>query len=391
MIFINPDSRANRDIPNIGLALSATFYKTRVIDLNTMPEPKDRFLDFKTDILGISVQSRTHSEAVRIKEIYRKKHPDAAVKSVSGFLDVQCCYPYLRFDKDLNPGIPFGDGMPFPDYDLFDSADLFRGNWQTGRWRYAIITSLGCPFSCTYCSAGKRRIDTRSAGHCVEELRIAIEKWGITKFVILDDCFNAKKDRVLEFCSQVKPLNLKWGCANGLRADIFDDEIARALFASGCDFISFGIESIDDNVLKGIEKGETIGRIEKAVEIARKYFKAVNGYFIIGLAGSSYEKDLSGLIWALKNNINAHFSYYIPFDRQIYYDAIFYGTGAEPVSDEYPKDLQKKIFEMTACMRADYKGNRLERVLNKLFLVLKFAPQSAPKFLLDGVRFLIHE
>lgn len=386
MIFVNPDSRANRDIPNIGLALVATVYDTHVIDLNSRPEPKDRFLDKETNVFGISVQSRTYHEALSIKKLYSEKYPEAACKSVSGFLDVQCCYPYISLNDDLNPGIPFGDRMPLPDYDLFDSIDIFKKNWQSGCWRYAIITSLGCPFSCTYCSAGKRRIDTRSVGHCLEELKTAKEKWNIAKFIILDDCFNAKKERVLEFCEMVEPLGLEWGCANGLRADRFDDEIAKALCRSGCDFISFGVESADNSVLMNIKKGETLEQIEQAVGIAKKYFRSVNGYFILGLPGSSYEKDLESLRWALKNNVNGHFSYYVPFDKQMHYDAIFFGNGAEPLSDVYPRGLQKQIYEMTACMRADYAGGTARKTLGRFSLALRAAPTSLPGLICHGLR-----
>jgi radical SAM superfamily enzyme YgiQ (UPF0313 family) len=386
MIFINPDSRANRDIPNIGLALAATHYKARVIDLNTMPQPAERFLHEKSELLGISVQSRTYSEALRIKRLYSERYPDAKVKSVNGFIDVQCCYPYLSLEEDMNPGIPFGDDMPFPDYNLFDSVDVFCQNWQKGQWKYAIITTLGCPFSCTYCMASKRKVTMRSVVHCIEELKEAKAKWKIKGFTILDDCFNTSKDRVFEFCRQVAPLNLKWGCANGLRADRFDKDIAKELRASGCDFISFGIESADNSVLKAIRKGETIEQIEGAVSVARKYFPVVNGYFIIGLPCSDYKKDISSLKWALRNNINAHFSYYIPFDRQMYYDSIFYGNEAVPVSDAYEKELQKKIFDMTACMRADYRGGVLKKAINKLFLVFRFSPATIPKFVWNRIR-----
>lgn len=390
MIFVNPDARANRDIPNIGLALAATHYGVKVLDLNTMPALADRFLDNKTDILGISVQSRTYNEALRIKKTYMERYPDAQVKSVSGFLDVQCCYPYLSFDDDLNAGIRFGDGLPFPDYELFDSFDLFKRNWQSGCMRYAIITSLGCPFSCSYCSAAKRKVDVRSVEHCIEELKTAKERWGITKFIILDDCFNAKKERVFEFCDRVRPLGLAWGCANGLRADRFDDDMAQALYSSGCDFISFGIESASDEVLKEINKGETLDQIGRAVSIAEKYFSMVNGYFIIGLPGSSYERDIESLRWALRRNVNAHFSYYLPFEKERSSDAVFYGAGAVPVSDAYPEELQKKVFDMTACMRAGYNGGFIRKLSDKLGLVLRFSPAAIPRLLWRGVRSRVH-
>lgn len=128
MLFVNPDARVNRDIPNIGLAYAATYHGVRVIDLNTLPEPCDRFLCHKADVLGISVQSRTLGESKRIAELYQSKYPQARIKSVSGFLDVQCCYPYLDFEDRISYDIPFSDEYPFPNHELFDSLPVFLGN-----------------------------------------------------------------------------------------------------------------------------------------------------------------------------------------------------------------------------------------------------------------------
>jgi len=45
MIFINPEAKVNKDIPNIGLAYAATYYGVKVIDLNVLPYPGDRFFE----------------------------------------------------------------------------------------------------------------------------------------------------------------------------------------------------------------------------------------------------------------------------------------------------------------------------------------------------------
>lgn len=385
MIFVNPDSKTNRDIPNIGLALAATHYNARIIDLNTLPSEAARYLDFKTDLLGISVQSRTYHQALAIREDYLRKYPGSTVKSVTGFLDVQCCYPYLSFDDDLNPGIPFGDSMPIPDYGLFDSIGVFKGNWQRGKWRYAIITTLGCPFGCTYCSASRRRIEERSVAHVIEELQEAKRRWDIRSFMILDDCFNAKRQRVLDFCEQVRPLGLKWGCANGLRADRFDEEIAVALRGSGCDFISFGVESANDDILLEIHKGESLSQIEQAVEVALRHFGVVNGYFILGLPGSTYEKDLASLRWVLRHGMNGHFSYYVPGDETLSPDAIFYGESARPLSDAYDKQQQREIYERTTYMRAGYRGGTLNKALAWLLTYLRYSPMMLPADILRRI------
>ncbi|MGC8976122.1 MAG: B12-binding domain-containing radical SAM protein [Candidatus Ratteibacteria bacterium] len=351
IIFINPYARVNFDIPNLGLAYIATYFNVKVIDLNTKKFPKNRYLKYKVKTLGISIQSRTFNEAIRIAQTYKRRYPDTQIKSVLGIIDIQCCYPYIEFKEKIYVDIPFSDQLPFPNYELFDSFSIFLKNWQEGRWNYPIMTSQGCPYQCIYCVSRNRKYLTRSPENCYEELKIAKEKWGIRSFSILDDCFNVDKRRVIKFCELIKNLNLSWSCANGLRADRFDEEMAEALKESGCSHISFGIESIDDDVLKIIKKGETSQDIEKAIIIAKKYFNSVNGFFIIGLPGSSYEKDLKSLDWAKKMGINAHFSYYIPFDKGLQYDLLFYGEKAKPVSDVYSKKLQRKLYKITSSMR----------------------------------------
>lgn len=368
MLIINPDDGINRSIPNMQAAFASAYYKCPVIDLNTKPLPPHRYLDKEESSIVISSRTMNLSTAKEIGKAYLSKYPKAEVKSLAGFIDVQCCYPFLTPFEALGDEIKFSDELPFPDYNLFDSVEVFKKNWSSGAWNFPLMTSNGCPFSCVYCAARNRPYLTRSIDKCIEEIKSAMNKWQFSSFEILDDCFNAKKERLLEFCSKVEPLKLKWSCTNGLRADLFDEEAAAALKRSGCSFISFGIESTHNEILKTIKKGETFEEIDAAAAVAKKYFDTVNGYFIIGLPGSSYEKDLESLQWSVKRGINAHFSFFVPAkDKNLLTDSLFYGESAQPLSNAYSKDLQWKIYNMTKNMRAEAaKPGILKRGLNKI-------------------------
>ena len=351
MIFVNPDMKGNRNIPNIGLGLIATHFNTKVIDFNTKPEPRNRYFNFEVDSLGLSIQSRSYTHAKEIEQEYKKRYPNSKIASVETPIDIQCCYPFIQLKERISFKDTFSDSLPFPNYELFDSFDVFLKNWKSDKWSYAIMTSLGCPFQCIYCKARNRKWFSRSAENSFEELKSAKEKWGIRSFEIIDDVFNLDKKRLLKFCELVKKLKLTWSCVNGLRADLFDEDIAKAMVEAGCKRVGFGVESIDEEVLKKIKKGETMEQIGNAVDIAKKHFEHVHTFFIIGLPGSSYEKDLAGFEWAINKGIASHFSYYIPFDKLFYVDKTFYGEIARPISDEYPKELQEKLYEMTNYMR----------------------------------------
>lgn len=372
-VLINPDARLYRNVPPLALAYLATSMKVKVVDQNTKPQPEERFLEEKADVLGIFVRSVSYNESQRIARVYQEKFPKAKIKSIYTPIDVQCCYPTLQFETQIKFDKQFGDSYPFPDFSLFDSFDVWLSRWQDGSWPYGILTSMGCPFQCSYCAAKNRGWKPRSAQNCVAELKQAKKKYKIVSFEILDDAFNVNKQRVLQFCKLVKPLKLKWICANGLRADLFDEEEARAMAESGCTSVSFGVESADHQVLKNIRKGETLEQISKAVEIAKRYFKIVNGFFIIGLPGSSYKKDLKSVEWMVRQGITGIFSYYVPFDRQAQYNDVFYGEEAKPQSSEYSKKLQQEVYDLVKFMQgATTPLNLLPRIYKVLNLAWRF-------------------
>ena len=386
MIFVNPNARSNSNLPNLSLAYAATLFNTKVIDLNTKPEPRERFLDSRADTLGISFQSRTFTEAKQIEEEYKKKYPDSKVVSVNTRIDIQCCYPFLKLKENIAFDKEFSDEYPFPNYELFDSFDIFLKNWQSKTWNYPIMTSVGCPFQCIYCAARNRKWFPRTVKNCFEELKQAKERWEIKTFEIIDDCFTLDKNRAMEFSELVKSLNLKWHCVNGLRADRFDEDIAKAMAESGCRFVGFGIESIDPEVLVAIKKGETAEKINQSIDIAKKYFKSVSGFFIIGLPKSTYEKDLKSFRWALKKGINAHFSFYVPFDKAIQFDSLFYGSDSKPISDEYPKELQMRIYKMTEYMRSVNKGNIARKFLTSSLYILIYDSKDFYNYLKTNLK-----
>ncbi len=389
MIFVNPDARLYRNVPPLALAYVATSMGVRVIDQNTKPEPKNRILKEETDVLGFFVRSVSFSESKRIAKTYKKKYPKAKIKSIYTPIDVQCCYPTIQFKEQIKFIKPFGDGYPFPDFSLFDSLDVLTNNWQKDIWPYGILTSVGCPFQCIYCAARDRGWKARSPENCVKELKQAKRKYKIVSFEVLDDAFNVNKKRVIEFSKLVKPLKLRWVCANGLRADLFDEEQAKAMVQSGCDSVAFGIESVDNKVLKKVKKGETIEQIEKALDIAKKYFRSVHGFFILGLPGSSYQTDLRGIELMVKKRITGTFSYYVPFDafNKFSINNVFYGERAKPQSSTYPKKLQRDLYQMVEFMQGPTTMiNFIPRVMRTLNLVWRFDRKNFHHHLIENLK-----
>lgn len=209
------------------------------------------------------------------------------------------------------------DQLPFPCYTVFDSI-------ASGLDNYPLLTSRGCPYQCLYCSVGLisgRRWRKRGVGDIIKELKAARERFGFGHFFIIDDNFTLEKDRATQFCQALiaSGLDLRWTLPNGIRADRLDEELIKQMKSSGCEAVSFGIESADPEVFKNIGKGETLEEISRAIELCHRYNLRVSGKFIIGLPGATPDSTRRSLHWVREVGLReANWNLLVPYP----------GTGA---------------------------------------------------------------
>lgn len=175
--------------------------------------------------------------------------------------------------------------LPFPDYSRFDSVDGPISN-------YPLVTSRGCPYSCTYCCVRDvmgRKWFAKAPEAILDELRHAMSAYGITRFNIQDDDFTLDMNRAKRFCRLLIEADLKlvWSCPNGIRADRVDRELLELMKQAGCFALSVGIESGDPHEFGAIKKGETLDQIASMVRTAREVGMDVYGNFIVGLPHST--------------------------------------------------------------------------------------------------------
>jgi len=103
------------------------------------------------------------------------------------------------------------DLIPFPSRDLL--KDKQGGNIFAYDKEYKeggstiLLTSRGCPFKCTFCSAPKftysKKVRYRGPENVKREVEYVIQEYGIRQFRISDDMFTANKNRVLEWLQRV--------------------------------------------------------------------------------------------------------------------------------------------------------------------------------------------
>ena len=114
-----------------------------------------------------------------------------------------------------------------------------------------------------------------------------LNKLGIHNIHMYADLFTIHREQVVELCKLIiaQGLKIRWTCNS--RVDYVDEEMLQLMGRAGCWFISWGIESGNEQILKRAHKGAYPDKAERALRWAKKAGIANWGYFIIGLPGET--------------------------------------------------------------------------------------------------------
>ncbi len=175
------------------------------------------------------------------------------------------------------------DSIPFP---AFQRVELKR---YAG---YGMMTSRGCPYPCTFCSVApvwNLESYSRSPRNIVDEMEFLHRAAGVDLFLFQDEFFVSGKPQVMRFCDELdrRGLNVQWKAFG--RVNLVDEEMMRAMAATGCVELRFGIESGSDRVLQEIKKGFTAAQSLEVVPKAIPIFPRVDAFFVWGFPFETME------------------------------------------------------------------------------------------------------
>jgi radical SAM superfamily enzyme YgiQ (UPF0313 family) len=187
--------------------------------------------------------------------------------------------PQREFIEDL-------DTLPLPARHL-----LPLSRYQALGYPISIITSRGCPYACIFCQ-GRRmvgsKIRKRSAALIVDEIE-QILAYGIDRINVADDLFASDKDKVREVCGEIQKRNLSFTWSAFARVNTVDRETLQIMKDTGCDSVSFGVESGNLEMLKRIRKKITLDQVRQAVKLCNEVGLIAHTSFMVGLPGESME------------------------------------------------------------------------------------------------------
>jgi anaerobic magnesium-protoporphyrin IX monomethyl ester cyclase len=194
------------------------------------------------------------------------------------------------FEQDPLPPIPYNH------LDQFYSMDGYLGKTYLGSRTAAYHSSIGCPFTCSFCAVVplyEARWKARSAGLVYKDIRYLHDRWGADAVEFHDNNFFVSERRTVEIARLIRPLHMQWwGMARIDTLSGFRDESLALIREAGCRMIFFGAESGNDAVLKQFDKGGTqSGKQIEAFAARMKKFDIIPEYsFVLGAPAPTHEQ-----------------------------------------------------------------------------------------------------
>ena len=169
------------------------------------------------------------------------------------------------------------------------------------RPKHAMISSRGCPYSCTFCDHGTYGVSYRSFSpkRIVDEMAELVHRYGARDIAFVDSLFMVSRERVRRIVDEIRErcIDVHWTCT--IRANIVDRAILQEMKDAGCWRVRIGIESGSERILKTIRKEIKLEDIRKAVQTADDLGLHPKAFFIIGHPTETRESIMESINLAL--------------------------------------------------------------------------------------------
>ena len=218
--------------------------------------------------------------------------------------------------------------VPMFPYDMYDPSQYNLG---------FILTSRGCPFDCIFCSQRvitKRSYRYTSSERVIEELDYLINELKQPNITFFDDYFTGNKKRVYELCEMIQKKGFHKKASFGVqtRGDSINKELMKAMRAANFNSLMFGVETASENLMKLINKAETVQENVDAIKLAREMGFAVEATFIFGFPTETFDDRFAALSLAHEMGIDrARFNNATPYPGTAMYEMVKDKIKKEPM------------------------------------------------------------
>lgn len=184
------------------------------------------------------------------------------------------------------------DEAPLNCYRYFP-MDIYRLiRWPTSSgtdFCFPILSSRGCKWNCSFCYRMRDGFYERSVEAIIEEIKYLHREYHINHFQFADELLMSSEKRTEEICEVILGLSfkIKWDCSG--RLNFATSKILQKMRKCGCEYINYGIESLDQTILNEMGKGLSLNQIVSGVEATRACNLSPGLNLIWGFPGDTTE------------------------------------------------------------------------------------------------------
>jgi radical SAM superfamily enzyme YgiQ (UPF0313 family) len=233
-------------------------------------------------------------------------------------------------EPKFDPADP--DTYPYPAFDLQHKINYV-----------ALLTSRGCPFSCTYCAShilNPRRM-LRNPLSVVKEIKYWHKRHGIDDFVFYDDALLVDAERhaipLLEGILQAG-LKVRFHTPNAIHIRGISKKTAGLMRQTGFTTIRLGLETAtfeNRNELDGKVTAEEFRRAADNLRKAGFERNQIGAYLLVGLPGQTSGTIIDSIDIVKKNGVTPVLEYYSPIPHTKMWNqavaASRYDLAADPI------------------------------------------------------------
>jgi len=313
---------------------------------------------------------------INLLEALEHKRPLHSVNGIA-FLENGKCIQTPR--QSLIENI---DTIPFPAWDLFpiDHYALIRMPHIRNSDRcLPVLSGRGCPFRCNFCYRMDEGFRGRSPESIVEEIKILKKDYAISYITFSDELFMSSVPRTVELCESFinNRLDIRWDC-NG-RLNYAKPDVLKLMKKAGCVFINYGIESMDEQALRTMNKALTVRQIIDGIENTLAAGISPGFNIIFGNIGETAESLRLGVEFLLKYDDHAQMRTIRPVTpypgSPLYYYAIEQGLLRDCEDFYEHKHVNSDLLSVNFTELSDDEFHRLLYEANQKLLTNYYAAQ----------------
>jgi radical SAM superfamily enzyme YgiQ (UPF0313 family) len=201
----------------------------------------------------------------------------------------------LSFKSNINISIGEYDKYPYPMFDAYKDKEYC-----------GMLTSRGCPFSCSYCASKKlnKSFSMRKPYNVADEMEYMVSELGFKNIAFYDDALlYHPREHIIPILDEVigRKLRCNFHLPNGIFARQVDAEVAQKMFRAGFKTIRLSFESSSAERQKESSRKVNNDDIRQALQNlyqAGYTSHEVGVYILMGLPHQPVEEVVESLLFA---------------------------------------------------------------------------------------------